>query len=296
MIANPGDADDAARPRCGSGVEVVELADRRLVVPRHRPDLRVRRRPTRIALDWHLQRVGREVRAVGPTTTPSPGRWAGRRRPPGAARAAGVRGRLDHRRRRRAPASPPRSACMHPNRNPALTQTEIEDQVCDALGLDAVIWLPLRLGARRRHRRPRRQRRRVRPARDAAAAGLRRPRRGRLGRACNVNRRGRRRAPPTPTGERIEVVEVPVLPFVERDGARVAVPYLNFYVGNGFVVVPTCGHPADDDMVAIIAEQFPGRDDVRPRRRRDPRRRRRRHPLHHPADPLPPDRPRVRNR
>ena len=37
-------------------------------------------------------------------------------------------------------------------------------------------------------------------------------------------------------------------------------PYLNYYVGNGFVVVPTCGHPADDDMVAIIAEQYPGRD------------------------------------
>ena len=39
-----------------------------------------------------------------------------------------------------------------------------------------------------------------------------------------------------------------------------AVPYLNLYVGNGFVVVPTCGHPADDDMVGLIAEQFPGRE------------------------------------
>ena len=26
------------------------------------------------------------------------------------------------------------------------------------------------------------------------------------------------------------------------------------------VVVPTCGHPADDDMVGLIAEQFPGRE------------------------------------
>jgi agmatine deiminase len=39
-----------------------------------------------------------------------------------------------------------------------------------------------------------------------------------------------------------------------------AVPYLNLYVGNGFAAVPTCGHPADDDMVALIAEQFPGRE------------------------------------
>ena len=40
------------------------------------------------------------------------------------------------------------------------------------------------------------------------------------------------------------------------------VPYLNYYVGNGFVVVPVCGHPADADMVAIIDEQYPGRTTV----------------------------------
>ena len=51
------------------------------------------------------------------------------------------------------------------------------------------------------------------------------------------------------------------IPFAELDGTRVPVPYLNYYVGNGFVLVPTCGHPADDDMVAIIGAvllAFPG--------------------------------------
>ena len=51
-----------------------------------------------------------------------------------------------------------------------------------------------------------------------------------------------------------------MLPFVDVDGERVCVPYVNYYVGNGFVVVPTCGHPADADMLAIIAEQYPGRE------------------------------------
>ena len=51
-----------------------------------------------------------------------------------------------------------------------------------------------------------------------------------------------------------------MLPFIEVGGERVAVPYLNFYVANGFVVVPVCGHPADDDMLAIIAAQYPGRE------------------------------------
>ena len=39
-------------------------------------------------------------------------------------------------------------------------------------------------------------------------------------------------------------------------GERVAVPYLNFYVANGVVVVPVCGHAADVDMLAIIAEHI----------------------------------------
>ena len=62
------------------------------------------------------------------------------------------------------------------------------------------------------------------------------------------------------------MVTVPVLPFAEIDrgeGAeRVVVPYLNYYLGNGFVLIPTCGHPADADMVALIAEQYPGREAI----------------------------------
>jgi agmatine deiminase len=146
---------------------------------------------------------------------------------------------------------------LHPNRNPALTMTEIEDVVCDALGLDLLVWLPWGLA--------------LDDDTDghvdnvAAFAGP-----GRLlvqgcddpteddHVRCDVNRRladGHVDA----RAERLEVIEVPVLPFIERDGVRAAVPYLNLYVGNGFVVVPTCGHPADDDMVALIGEQFPGR-------------------------------------
>lgn len=60
-------------------------------------------------------------------------------------------------------------------------------------------------------------------------------------------------------GNPISVVEIPVLPFVEVAGRIVPVPYLNLYVGNGFVLVPTSGHPADDDMCALIGESFPSR-------------------------------------
>ena len=39
-------------------------------------------------------------------------------------------------------------------------------------------------------------------------------------------------------------------------------PYLNYYVVNGAVIVPVCGHPADADMLALIGEQYPGREVV----------------------------------
>ena len=147
---------------------------------------------------------------------------------------------------------------MHPNRNPTMSQGDIESVLHDSLGAEAMLWLPHGL------------------ALDDDTDGhvdnvacFARP--GTLVvQGCddpdeadhlrmNVNRRvadGWVDA----RGRSLDVVEVPVLPFVERDGQRVSVPYLNYYVGNGFVVVPVCGHPADDDMIAIIAEQYPGRD------------------------------------
>ena len=83
-------------------------------------------------------------------------------------------------------------------------------------------------------------------------------------------------------GVPLVVVDVPVLAFCELDGERLAVPYLNFYVCNGAVIVPVCGHEADDDMLGLIGTQFPGRDVVG-RSRRGARTGRRRPALHHPA-------------
>jgi len=57
----------------------------------------------------------------------------------------------------------------------------------------------------------------------------------------------------------LEVIEVPVLPRTEFAGRVVEVPYLNFYVGNGFTVVPVTGHPFDAEALQIIGDQYPGR-------------------------------------
>ena len=149
---------------------------------------------------------------------------------------------------------------MHPNRNPHLTQAEIDTRVREALGLETLLWLPHGLA--------------LDDDTDGHVdnvAAFARP--GLLVvQGCddrdeadfvrmNVNRRMAQGAVDG-RGVPLEVVEVPVLPFVDTDTGRVAVPYVNYYVGNGFVLVPVCGHAADADMLAIIAEQYPGRDTI----------------------------------
>jgi agmatine deiminase len=149
---------------------------------------------------------------------------------------------------------------LEPNRNPAMTRREIETVLQDELGVTTVVWLPFGL------------------ALDADTDGhvdnvaaFARP--GLLlvqgcadhseadALRCSINERCARGALDA-RGEPIEVVVVPELPYVEVLGRRVAVPYLNFYVANGLVLVPVCGHPADDDMLALIGAAFPGREVV----------------------------------
>ena len=146
---------------------------------------------------------------------------------------------------------------MNPNRNPEMTQREIEAVLSTELGVTTIIWLPhgLALDADTDGH--------VDNVAAFASPGTL------LMQGCDeedepdwlrlhVDRRCAAGALDA-RGVPLHVVEIPILPFVERDDVRVAVPYLNYYVGNGFVVVPVCGHPADADMVALIAEHYPGR-------------------------------------
>ena len=63
----------------------------------------------------------------------------------------------------------------------------------------------------------------------------------------------------------VEVVELELLPRTERDsGEPVVVPYMNFYVANGALIVPVGGMDPDMDEEALgrLAGLFPGREVV----------------------------------
>jgi len=150
---------------------------------------------------------------------------------------------------------------LNPSRNPQLGVAEIEAMLARELGADTVMWLPHGLALDRDTDGHVDNVAAFAGPRHLVLQGCDDPNEedhARLHVNAAVARREAERIGAELDTE-IAITVVPVLPFAEAGNERIVVPYLNFYVGNGFVLVPTCGHPADDDMVALIASVFPGR-------------------------------------
>lgn len=63
---------------------------------------------------------------------------------------------------------------------------------------------------------------------------------------------------------KLDVVTIDHLPYAELDGTPLVVPYLNYYVVNGAVIVPTTGTDPGADRAAfeVIGSAYPGREVV----------------------------------
>lgn len=64
------------------------------------------------------------------------------------------------------------------------------------------------------------------------------------------------------SGEKLEVVPLPMPQPVVFDGVRLPASYANFYVTNGSVLVPTFNDPADREALGVLSAVFPGREVV----------------------------------
>ena len=65
----------------------------------------------------------------------------------------------------------------------------------------------------------------------------------------------------TPSGRPYRIVELPLPQESAYLGEnRLPLTYANWYVGNGFVVVPVYGDPNDDRALSVLRPLFPGRD------------------------------------
>jgi agmatine deiminase len=256
MIVQPGPAVDRAIELCGGRVEIVELPIDDSWFRDSGPIYVEDGDNDRIATDWTFNGWGTKY-APWDQDDLIAGRWAERaghrsKRIPmvleGGSLTVDGEGTL----------VTTVQCLMHPNRNPTMTKLDIEERLGDELGISTVVWLPYGLADDNDT-----------DGHVDNVAAFARP--GMLVvQGCddpdepdwlrmNVNARWARGTADA-AGRLLEVIEIPVLPFVQIGGERCPVPYGNFYIGNGFVLVPTAGHAADADMLAIIAEQFPDRE------------------------------------
>ena len=142
---------------------------------------------------------------------------------------------------------------LNPNRNPHLSQQEIEARLARDLGFTRVLWLGDGL---------------INDHTDGHVDNLARfvaPNLLALPRATGRNDPNAAiyadaRARAEAAG--VEVAEIPSPGLIERDGRIEPASYANFAITTRLVVVPTFGSPHDDDGVAAIAALFPDRDTV----------------------------------
>lgn len=137
------------------------------------------------------------------------------------------------------------------NRNPSLTRADIEVRLHQSLGIDRLLWLGKGLVGDHTDGHVDNLARFVGEGRLAlpVAAGSDDPN-------ADIYEDARARAA---AFGGIDIVDLPSPGRVEMDGEIVAASYMNFYIGNTVVVVPTYGVANDAAAVEALAALFPDR-------------------------------------
>ncbi len=149
---------------------------------------------------------------------------------------------------------------LNANRNPTLSQADIEKRLAASLGIEKLIWLGDGLANDHTDGHVDNIARFIAPGvvMCMEPAGADDPNRD----ALNAIIRDLRAATDI-TGKKFEVVTVPSPGRIENeDGEIIPASSMNFYIGNTTVIVPLYGAATDDAAVAAIAKAFPGRRTV----------------------------------
>lgn len=151
---------------------------------------------------------------------------------------------------------------LHPSRNPGLTREQIEERLREHLGVDKVIWIAG--GLLEDHDTDGH----VDNVAQFVAPGVV------LAQTVDdpsdpnhepmAENAERLRAARDARGRQLKVIELGVLPRTTVRGEPGVVPYVNLYVANGVVVVPTCGDDPDRDadVLARLEAVYGGREVV----------------------------------
>jgi agmatine deiminase len=144
-------------------------------------------------------------------------------------------------------------------RNPGLTQRELEQVFAVYLGVEKVIWLGRGIQGDDTHGHVDDISRFV--AADTVLTAVE-PRRGDANYEPLQENLHRLRAATDLEGRRLQIVELPLPRPVIFRGQQLPASYANFYIANELVLVPTFNDPTDRIALNILAGLFPGREIV----------------------------------
>ena len=144
-------------------------------------------------------------------------------------------------------------------RNPRLSRREMEQALCDNLGVRRVLWLGQGLAGDDTHGHVDGVARFVAPGVVVAAAEPDPADENHRRLADNVERLAHMTAA---GGAPLRIVEIPLPGPLQFGGRRLPASYLNFYIANRRVLVPTFNDPRDRIALALLAPLFPGREVV----------------------------------
>jgi len=145
---------------------------------------------------------------------------------------------------------------LGPQRNPGLERPELERRLEELLGVRHIVWLEGEIEGDDTDGHIDEIARFVGPARlvcahesdptDSNHAPLEQ---------CRARLRESRDA----RGRALEVIDLPLPPPLEYDGARVPASYANFYIMNAAVLVPVFGVATDEPVLQMLRDLFPER-------------------------------------
>lgn len=151
------------------------------------------------------------------------------------------------------------SCLLNRNRGPGRTRERMERLLADFLGAERVVWLHDGIEGDDTDGHIDDHVRFVAPGVVVAVASSDA---GDANFAVLAENRRRLDAARDARGRALTVVDLPLPPRIEHDGRRSPASHANFYVANGVVLVPIFGGASDARALAILREQFPGRDVV----------------------------------
>ena len=148
-------------------------------------------------------------------------------------------------------------ACLlNPNRNPELTKAQIEDYLCDYLGVTNILWLGDGIVGDDTDGHIDDLTRFVNPntvvtvVEDDPSDDNYAPLEENLRRLRTLR---------DETNQLLRIVELPMPRLLKHEGQRLPASYANFYIANELVLVPTYRDPNDARAVEILQREFPDR-------------------------------------